>query len=100
MSKHEGLTMSQLAERNAELVTELTKAHRSIEALHQQAVKDGNRIAELEQRLQQSILLPRVAAIYANLSDVGRHRTSPENVRDVVDAIQAHADSKVKGAAE
>lgn len=71
-----------------------------IEALQQQAVKDGNRIAELEQQLQQPILLPRVAAIYANLSDVGRHRTSPENVRDVVDAIQAHADSKVKGAAE
>lgn len=48
MSKHEGLTMNQLAERNAELVTELAKAHRRIEALHQQAVKDGNRIAELE----------------------------------------------------
>ncbi|MGL5386669.1 MAG: hypothetical protein ACRDCA_12580 [Serratia sp. (in: enterobacteria)] len=54
------------------------------------------KLAELEQQLQESIKLPRVAAIYTFLSDVARHRTSAENVRDVVEAIQAHAISKIE----
>lgn len=104
--------------RPTDVIVELAKAleekDQKIEAMKAEAEGTNQRIQMIfeaknhwaeraraaELRLQQPILLPRVAAIYANLSDVGRHRTSPENVRDVVDAIQAHADSKVKGAAE
>ncbi|EQB9711663.1 hypothetical protein ACYZDC_001139 [Yersinia enterocolitica] len=42
------------------------------------------------------VVLPRVAAIHAALTDVARHRTSVENIRDVVEAIKA-AGGKVEG---
>lgn len=45
-------------QRNKELKTAPEEKNQRIEALHQQAVKDGNRIVELEQRLQQPIKLP------------------------------------------
>lgn len=45
---------------------------------------------------QKPVVLPRVAAIHAALTDVARHRTSVENIRDVVEAIKA-AGGKVEG---
>ncbi|HDL8512128.1 TPA: hypothetical protein PXR53_003383 [Yersinia enterocolitica] len=38
---------------------------------------------------QKPVVLPRVAAIHAELTDVARHRTSVENIQDVVEAIKA-----------
>ncbi|CNF81931.1 TPA: hypothetical protein PXM19_002413 [Yersinia enterocolitica] len=45
---------------------------------------------------QKPVVLPRVAAIHAELTDVARHRTSVENIQDVVEAIKA-AVGKVEG---
>lgn len=53
-------------------------------------------LSAANEKLSKPVVLPRVAAIHAALTDVARHRTSVENIRDVVEAIKA-AGGKVEG---
>lgn len=46
----------------------------------------GKRIAELESR---TVRLPKLAVVMWNLSDQAKHRTTAENVGDVLDAIRS-----------
>ena len=43
------------------------------------------------------VKLPRVAGVMWHLSDVAKHRTSAENVRDVLDAISASRGTVAEG---
>ncbi|MFM1466898.1 hypothetical protein WFQ12_03310 [Yersinia enterocolitica] len=56
-------------------------------------------LSAANEKLSKPVVLPRVAAIHAALTDVARHRTSVENIRDVVEAIKA-AGGKVEGNAD
>ncbi|EPB9669667.1 hypothetical protein ACRU6B_001471 [Yersinia enterocolitica] len=46
-------------------------------------------LSAASEKLSKPVVLPRVAAIHAELTDVARHRTSVENIQDVVEAIKA-----------
>lgn len=57
--------------------------------ISRRAEKAEAELSAANEKLSKPVVLPRVAAIHAALTDVARHRTSVENIRDVVEAIKA-----------